>query len=107
VPQHHHHGHAGHASHGHNHHHHHHGHAHSGAAVHGCGGSQMPVHCQGGATAVSPAVVASQPSSVPYFDLDSETDSNHDTALTLACAGGHDDLVKLLITRGADIGKRS
>ena len=37
-------------------------------------------------------------------DLDSETDSNHDTALTLACAGGHEELVTLLINRGANIG---
>ena len=37
-------------------------------------------------------------------DLDSETDSNHDTALTLACAGGHEELVQLLINRGANIG---
>ena len=40
-------------------------------------------------------------------DLDSETDSNHDTALTLACAGGHEELVTLLINRGANIGKYS
>lgn len=39
-------------------------------------------------------------------DLDSETDSNHDTALTLACAGGHEELVTLLINRGANIGKK-
>ena len=38
------------------------------------------------------------------MDVDSETDSNHDTALTLACAGGHEDLVELLLSRGADIG---
>ena len=39
-------------------------------------------------------------------DLDSETDSNHDTALTLACAGGHEELVTLLINRGANIEHR-
>lgn len=38
-------------------------------------------------------------------DVDIETDSNHDTALTLACAGGHEELVHLLLTRGANIGK--
>ena len=37
------------------------------------------------------------------IDVDSETDSNHDTALTLACAGGHEELVELLISRGANI----
>lgn len=41
------------------------------------------------------------------MDVDSETDSNHDTALTLACAGGHEDLVELLLSRGADIGKEN
>jgi len=43
--------------------------------------------------------------STPPVDLDSATESNHDTALTLACAGGHEELVKLLLGRGADIGK--
>lgn len=32
-----------------------------------------------------------------------QTESNHDTALTLAATGGHDSLVELLITRGANI----
>ena len=40
------------------------------------------------------------------IDVDSETDSNHDTALTLACAGGHEDLVELLIKRGSNIEHR-
>ncbi|XP_055381299.1 ankyrin repeat and KH domain-containing protein mask isoform X2 [Condylostylus longicornis] len=40
------------------------------------------------------------------IDVDSETDSNHDTALTLACAGGHEELVELLISRGANIEHR-
>lgn len=40
------------------------------------------------------------------IDVDSETDSNHDTALTLACAGGHEELVELLLTRGASIEHR-
>ncbi|KAL1505978.1 hypothetical protein ABEB36_005419 [Hypothenemus hampei] len=45
--------------------------------------------------------------SVPScMDVDSETESNHDTALTLACAGGHEELVELLISRGADIEHR-
>lgn len=40
------------------------------------------------------------------IDVDSETDSNHDTALTLACAGGHEELVELLLARGANIEHR-
>ncbi|EDS38830.1 conserved hypothetical protein [Culex quinquefasciatus] len=34
------------------------------------------------------------------IDVDSETDSNHDTALPQACAGGNEELVELLIIRG-------
>ncbi|VDM14393.1 unnamed protein product [Wuchereria bancrofti] len=42
--------------------------------------------------------ISSQP-----FNVDMQTESNHDTALTLAATGGHDSLVELLITRGANI----
>lgn len=41
------------------------------------------------------------PSPVPVIDIEQQTDSNHDTALSVAAAGGHDDLVKLLLERGA------
>ncbi|XP_052565829.1 ankyrin repeat and KH domain-containing protein mask-like [Culex pipiens pallens] len=37
------------------------------------------------------------------IDVDSETDSNHDTALPQACAGGNEELVELLISRGTNI----
>lgn len=39
-------------------------------------------------------------------DVDSQTESNHDTALTLACTGGHAELVSLLLAKGADIEHR-
>ena len=39
-------------------------------------------------------------------DVDSQTESNHDTALTLACAGGHAELVTLLLAKGANIEHR-
>lgn len=40
------------------------------------------------------------------IDLDAQTESNHDTALTLACHGGHSELVSLLLSKGADIEHR-
>lgn len=40
------------------------------------------------------------------IDVDCETESNHDTALTLSCAGGHEELVGLLLHRGANIEHR-
>ena len=40
------------------------------------------------------------------IDLDAQTESNHDTALTLACAGGHAELVTYLLSKSADIEHR-
>jgi ankyrin repeat protein len=40
------------------------------------------------------------------IDVDCQTESNHDTALTLACAGGHEELVLLLLQRNAHIEHR-
>lgn len=40
------------------------------------------------------------------IDVDCETESNHDTALTLSCAGGHEELATLLLQRGANIEHR-
>ncbi|KAL2077246.1 hypothetical protein ACEWY4_026750 [Coilia grayii] len=51
----------------------------------------------------------SPPSALPLYpsvDIDAHTESNHDTALTLACAGGHEELVSVLIARGANIEHR-
>uniref|UniRef100_A0A8B9PM47 K Homology domain-containing protein n=1 Tax=Apteryx owenii TaxID=8824 RepID=A0A8B9PM47_APTOW len=56
----------------------------------------------------APSNVASQ-SVLPMYpsvDIDAHTESNHDTALTLACAGGHEELVSVLIARGANIEHR-
>uniref|UniRef100_A0A8C3Q6T4 Uncharacterized protein n=1 Tax=Geospiza parvula TaxID=87175 RepID=A0A8C3Q6T4_GEOPR len=42
----------------------------------------------------------------PSLQIRLGTESNHDTALTLACAGGHEELVSVLIARGANIEHR-
>ncbi|XP_036080566.1 ankyrin repeat and KH domain-containing protein 1 isoform X2 [Rousettus aegyptiacus] len=57
---------------------------------------------------LSPSNVASQamPPVYPSVDIDAHTESNHDTALTLACAGGHEELVSVLIARDAKIEHR-
>lgn len=65
-----------------------------GAGAAAAGGAEA-----GGACAAPPAAYSA-------MDVDGETDSNHDTALTLACAGGHEELVELLLSRGADIEHR-
>uniref|UniRef100_A0A3Q2KKK1 Ankyrin repeat and KH domain containing 1 n=1 Tax=Equus caballus TaxID=9796 RepID=A0A3Q2KKK1_HORSE len=56
----------------------------------------------------SPSNVASHsmPPVYPSVDIDAHTESNHDTALTLACAGGHEELVSVLIARDAKIEHR-
>ncbi|XP_068134225.1 ankyrin repeat and KH domain-containing protein 1-like isoform X2 [Hyperolius riggenbachi] len=53
-------------------------------------------------------VNAKQPllSTFPSVDIDAHTESNHDTALTLGCAGGHEELVSVLIARCANIEHR-
>ena len=40
------------------------------------------------------------------INIDCQTESNHDTALTLACTGGHEELVALLLQRKANIEHR-
>uniref|UniRef100_A0A4X2KS60 Ankyrin repeat and KH domain containing 1 n=1 Tax=Vombatus ursinus TaxID=29139 RepID=A0A4X2KS60_VOMUR len=56
----------------------------------------------------TPSNAASQPMlpMYPSVDIDAHTESNHDTALTLACAGGHEELVSVLIARDAKIEHR-
>ncbi|KAL0994681.1 hypothetical protein UPYG_G00125760 [Umbra pygmaea] len=65
--------------------------------------SPMPTPAQ------TPISTTSPPSLLPVHpsvDIDAHTESNHDTALTLACAGGHEELVSVLIARGANIEHR-
>lgn len=50
--------------------------------------------------------VLSPASWYPPIEVDSQTDSNHDTALTVACSGGHEELVQLLLNRGPDVEHR-
>uniref|UniRef100_A0A673IK55 Ankyrin repeat and KH domain-containing protein 1-like n=1 Tax=Sinocyclocheilus rhinocerous TaxID=307959 RepID=A0A673IK55_9TELE len=60
-------------------------------------------------SAQTPINSVSPPSMLPLYpsvDIDAHTESNHDTALTLACAGGHEELVSVLIARGANIEHR-
>ncbi|XP_055475318.1 ankyrin repeat and KH domain-containing protein 1-like, partial [Psammomys obesus] len=54
----------------------------------------------------SNVVAPSMPPVYPSVDIDAHTESNHDTALTLACAGGHEELVSVLIARDAKIEHR-
>lgn len=57
-------------------------------------------------TALQQLAINTQSPSDKTIEVDSETDSNHDTALTLACAGGHEELVELLLQRNANIEHR-
>eukprot|EP00118_Oscarella_pearsei_P003104 m.12968 g.12968 ORF g.12968 m.12968 type:complete len:2147 (+) comp24414_c0_seq2:49-6489(+) len=81
-------------SHRHHHHHHHHHRSRFPDAV------GDPPWSLPHAAAAAAAATANGP------DIDMQTESNHDTALTLACAGGHDDLVELLLRKGADLEHR-
>jgi ankyrin repeat protein len=87
--------------------HHHHQHQHAASCGHDVT-TCVNAHCHHGSrpstpyTAVlspaDPAAAASFPPLYLTVDVDAQTESNHDTALTLACAGGHADLVRLLLT---------
>lgn len=50
--------------------------------------------------------VLSPASWYPPIEVDSQTESNHDTALSVACAGGHEEVVKILLNRGSDVEHR-
>uniref|UniRef100_A0A674H7T0 Ankyrin repeat and KH domain containing 1 n=1 Tax=Taeniopygia guttata TaxID=59729 RepID=A0A674H7T0_TAEGU len=65
--------------------------------------SPTPEPCPQAASNVPPQSVLPM---YPSVDIDAHTESNHDTALTLACAGGHEELVSVLIARGANIEHR-
>lgn len=58
------------------------------------------------ASPASPGVPHLQRYLSQHIDLDAQTDSNHDTALTLACTAGYSDLVRLLLSKTADIEHR-
>ncbi|XP_077165629.1 ankyrin repeat and KH domain-containing protein 1 isoform X7 [Paroedura picta] len=64
--------------------------------------SPTPEPCSQALNVSSQSVLPTYPS----VDIDAHTESNHDTALTLACAGGHEELVSVLIARGASIEHR-
>jgi len=40
------------------------------------------------------------------INIDAQTESTHDTPLTVCCSGGHDELVQVLLARGADLEHR-
>lgn len=55
---------------------------------------------------LTPTPSPASPQFPPMINVDEQTDSNSDTALTLAAAGGHDELVTLLLVKGSDIEHR-
>lgn len=79
-------------------------------------GSVVGVTATGVATTTATALVPSPASPGSYdqahfaphppVEIDAQTESNHDTALTIACAGGHDELVQMLLEKSANIEHR-
>lgn len=68
--------------------------------------TSLPTSLTATTTTATNISIPSPPPWYPPVDLDSQTDTNHDTALTLACAGGHEELVSLLLNRGAEMEHR-
>lgn len=75
----------------------------SSSTTQGSAQHHVPPPATGDSTSTS---VLSPASWYPPIEVDSQTDSNHDTALTVACSGGHEDLVQLLLNRGPDVEHR-
>lgn len=75
----------------------------SSSTTQGLAQHHVPPPATGDSTSTS---VLSPASWYPPIEVDSQTDSNHDTALTVACSGGHEDLVQLLLNRGPDVEHR-
>ena len=65
------------------------------------GAPSPPRHLPG-----APSTSAKDSPLFPTIEVNAQTDANHDTALTLASAGGHVELVSLLLARGADVEHR-
>ena len=55
---------------------------------------------------LTPTPSPASPTFEPAIEIEQQTDSNHDTALSVAAAGGHDDLVNLLLSRKANLEHR-
>ena len=75
------------------------------AAAHSGGGSPCEFN-RSSSIPLTPTPSPASPTFEPAVDIEQQTDSNHDTALSVAAAGGHDDLVNLLLARGAELEHR-
>ena len=69
-------------------------------------GPPTPPELSTSSVPLTPTPSPASPQFPPMIDVDQQTDSNSDTALTLAAAGGHDELVTLLLVKGSDIEHR-
>uniref|UniRef100_A0A8C8DUD5 Ankyrin repeat and KH domain containing 1 n=1 Tax=Oryzias sinensis TaxID=183150 RepID=A0A8C8DUD5_9TELE len=72
----------------------------------GLGPGMIPQHAPDGLMVATPAQTLTDTLDDIMAAACTDTESNHDTALTLACAGGHEELVSVLLARGANIEHR-